>query len=257
MSGRSVQGVVANAGDGGGDIDVRQLLAIGETTVANGFQALGQTHVVQSAAVFEGIVADRCHIVGNVDGLQRVAGVEGIVADGGKCGGQLDIAQAYTLAEHMSGQSGQASLGQCDEHQLGVVAEVAVTAEGKLRHVLGEGDGAQRVAGPESSVTKALDSGREGDVLDSVALAEGVLAYGLQSLGEGERGQHGIVVSFLADGLDGRRQNEAVEAEGVIESVGLNCLQISGERDCVQLLAAHACRPRYGGEVIGEMDCAE
>ena len=67
---RGMNGVVADAGHGGRNVDILQPLTIAEAGGADALQSFGQPDIAQSAAVVESVVADRCHIVGDVYGLQ-------------------------------------------------------------------------------------------------------------------------------------------------------------------------------------------
>ena len=80
-------------------------------------------------------------------------------------------------------------------------------------------------------MSKTLDSRWQGHFLQPVAFPEGVLADGLQTLVECERGHHGIMERLVTNGFHRCWKGESTETLSIVESRILDVLQRLGQRE--------------------------
>ena len=128
------------------------------------------------------------------DAGQRRAAVEHIGADRRERAGQRDAGQGRTLAEGVLVE-GRHALGQGDVRQRGAVVE---GARSDFLDALCEVHFAELVAVVKSFGRNFTERGGQGDAFEFFAVAEGVFAQAVHSLGDGDGGEGTIGEGRLA-----------------------------------------------------------
>ena len=251
-----IEGILGQAGDGGGDIDLGDIgglvvVQISERLAINGSQGAGEGQRPGLIGLIEGAVADGLQLgAGEVQILELPGIVEGLLADGLQLRGPVDGLQHHAVVEGALTDGGDVVAELHGLDGLGVV-ERAVGDDGETAAV----DGSGGVAVIECGAAQGGDGLGNGDGLQSLPAVEGVGADGGQALLQGQGGGLGAAAEgVIAHGLHSGGQVHSRQGGAVAEGVGGNSGQALAEGHGFQAGAAVEGVLIQGGEAIGQGD---
>ena len=249
-----IEGILGQAGDGGGDADLGDIgglvvVQVSKGLAIDGLQGVGEGQRPGLIGLIEGAVADGLQLgAGEVQILELPGIVEGLLADGLQLRGPVDGLQHHAVIEGALTDGGDVVAELHGLDGLGVV-ERAVGDDGEAAAV----DGSGGVAVIERGAAQGGDGLGNGDGLQSLPAVEGVGADGGQALLQGQGGGLGAAAEgVIAHGLHGGRQVHSRQRGAVAERIGRYGGKALAEGHGLERGAAVEGVLTQGGEAIGQ-----
>ena len=249
-----IEGILGQAGDGGGDADLGDIgglvvVQVSKGLAIDGLQGVGEGQRPGLIGLIEGAVADGLQLgAGEVQILELPGIVEGLLADGLQLRGPVDGLQHHAVVEGALTDGGDVVAELHGLDGLGVV-ERAVGDDGEAAAV----DGSGGVAVIERGAAQGGDGLGNGDGLQSLPAVEGVGADGGQALLQGQGGGLGAAAEgVIAHGLHGGRQVHSRQRGAVAERIGRYGGKALAEGHGLERGAAVEGVLTQGGEAIGQ-----